>query len=405
MKLSRFAVVPLAASLAGFGFTWPGGGERLSVRTAQVTTQSVAKTLYETGTIEPVSAAAVAFPIAGKIASVAVKAGDTVTRGQALATLDTTSLQYALDAANATLKQAKLALATAREPVVVDEPRVSDAQLACEAIPECQAALAAALEGQTRQPSASSTPTAADLAALQKAIDAAEAGVAVANQNLAAATIVSPLDGTIESADFAVGDSVSAASATSVVKVVGTGGYEVTAIVAVDKLAQVKIGQPATVRVDGASEALTGEVVAIGAARTANGATSYPVSISLDDAGSLRNGTVASVAITTATANNALVVPTSAVRVEQTGATVTLLEDGKTRSADVVVGVIGPVWTQIKSGLAAGQTVVIADLNAALPGSATSASNGGGGGGERAVIFEGPPPGAGGAGPVFRIGE
>jgi macrolide-specific efflux system membrane fusion protein len=40
----------------------------------------------------------------------------------------------------------------------------------------------------------------------------------------------------------------------------------------------------------------------------------------------------------------------------------------------VTVGAVGDTWTEIKSGLTAGQRVVLADLSAPLPSSATQST-------------------------------
>ncbi len=464
------------AAVAVFGVVTSGTGPAGALRLAAATTRSVTKSLNEVGIIEPVSAAAVGFPVAGTVASVAVTSGATVTRGQTLATLDTAALQRAVNAAQSTLDQAKLALVNAttasaptdetsdsssqldaaRQAVLEGQQEVdaklqaaqealdSAAQVCAgatdgstedtEAVEACRTALAGVLDAQRdtsgaqqhlsdtsqtldalisqaassssnppRGSSSTTTASAADLAALQKAIDAAKAGVAVANQNLAAATIVSPIDGTVQAVNFAVGDAVTASSTTAVVKVIGQAGYEVTAIVAVDKLADVKLGQAANVKPDGSSRRLSGEVVAIGAPVTTNGATTYPVSIGVDADDALRNGTVASVEIITASAESTVAVPTSAVHVEGDRATVNVVDGSKTSVVTVTLGVIGREWTQIKSGLRAGQQVLLADLSQALPGSATSSSNGQGDDNTARIEF-GPPPGGASGGPVNFIG-
>jgi HlyD family secretion protein len=402
---------------------------------------------------------------------VPVTKGATVRRGQTLAPLDTTSLQDAVDAAQAQLDQARLALSNAlaanaqaatdaasssqaddelnqARQAVLDGQRDVDHKLAaaqaalesanqvCAAVTEdnvseCQAALNDVLQAQadtaaaqsalaaasnaldalrnqssngSRSPSSSGgTATAADLVRYQKDIDAAVAAVAVAKQNVAAATIVSPIDGTIEAVGLDVGDRVTAGSTTSVIKVVGPSGFEVTAIVSVDDLKDLKLGQAATVTPDGTHRSVTGEVVAIGAPRTANGSTTYPVSVGVDDDAALRNGTVAGVAITTGAASTGVAVPTSAVKLEGRRKTVTVLNGNTPKVVPVTVGVVGRAWTQIKTGINAGQRVVLADLNEPLPSDVTSSSNGssndvrkgffqGGNGGP--VVEFGPPTGA-----------
>lgn len=79
-------------------------------RTATVTRAAVNETLEQTGTIQPVSQATVAFPTSGAIATVGVAVGDTVATGQTLAKLDTTALQATLTAKESTLADAELTL-------------------------------------------------------------------------------------------------------------------------------------------------------------------------------------------------------------------------------------------------------------------------------------------------------
>jgi HlyD family secretion protein len=231
--------------------------------------------------------------------------------------------------------------------------------------------------------SSEGTVSSADLIAYQRAVDAAEAKLAVAQQALEQATIVSPIEGTVTAVDLAVGDSVEAASTTARILVEGPGGYEVTTTLAVDQLPKVKLGQSATVVPDGSDQELTGKVVSIGLAATSSssGVTTYPVTVSLDDDAGLRNGSVASVDIVTKAASDALVVPTSAVRASGGTHSVIVLEGGKPTTKDVQIGAVGATWTEIESGLAEGQEVVIADLDEALPSSATSSADGGGNGG------------------------
>ncbi|MCU1467565.1 MAG: hypothetical protein JWM72_3493 [Actinomycetia bacterium] len=102
--------------VAGLGVTTAvalGSSSGHAYRSATVSRGTVAQQLHGTGTIQPVSQASVAFPIAGVVATVVVTPGAQVTAGQTLATLDATSLrqdvitkQAALAAANLTLYKA-----------------------------------------------------------------------------------------------------------------------------------------------------------------------------------------------------------------------------------------------------------------------------------------------------------
>jgi HlyD family secretion protein len=224
----------------------------------------------------------------------------------------------------------------------------------------------------------STSPSAADLAAYQKAVDAAEANLAVAQQAVLQAIIVSPIAGTVVAVNMAPGDSVTAGSTTATIVIAGTGGYEAVTMVKVTDLPKLKVGQSAVVQPDGTTSTITGKVANIGLVSTSSSTgTTYPVTIGFSgDTGELHNGGTASVAITTASADAGLAVPSSAVHANNGTYTVTTLEGDTTKDVTVEIGAIGPEWTEIKSGLNAGQTVVLADLEQPLPSSATSSTNG-----------------------------
>ena len=149
-------------------------------------------------------------------------------------------------------------------------------------------------------------------------------------------------------------------------------------MIKVTDLPKLKVGQAASVQPDGSAITITGRITNIGLVSTSTTtSTTYPVTISLTgDTSQLRNGGTASISITTASAANALTVPSSAVHANNGTYTVVVLDGDTTKDVTVQVGAIGPQWTEIKSGLSAGQTVVLADLHQALPTSATSSSNG-----------------------------
>lgn len=227
------------------------------------------------------------------------------------------------------------------------------------------------------QSAAATSPSSADLVAYQKAVDAAAADVAVAEQAIAQATIVSPIAGTVQAVNLAVGDAVTAGSTTANIVVVGPGGYEVTTTVSVDKVTDVKVGQAATFLPDGSKRLLTGTVASISISPdSAATTTSYRAVVGLTDPdATLSNGSTGSVAIVTKTSRSALAVPTSAVTTIGTRHTVSVLEGNTATRTLVRVGVIGDTWTEITSGVTAGQKVVLANLAAPLPGSATDSSS------------------------------
>jgi HlyD family secretion protein len=194
-----------------------------------------------------------------------------------------------------------------------------------------------------------------------------------AKQNLAAATLTSPAAGTVAAIAFTPGASSSGGSIT----IVGTGIEGVQTSVPLGQIDSVKIGQQVTVAADGQSTSLHGTVASIGLLSTTSGSkTTFPVTVRLDSSTpSLYDGSGADVIITTGSASNVTTVPTSALHTGPGGTyTVVVANGSKQSTVRVTIGVAGTDLTQIKSGLTAGQKVVLADLSQPLPGSASSST-------------------------------
>ena len=221
----------------------------------------------------------------------------------------------------------------------------------------------------------------------------------MAEQALNQATIGSPIDGTVVAVNLAAGESVDAASSTANVVVQGDGGYEVATTVSVDRVGDVAVGQAASLVPDGGHKELNGKVAYISVVPTtssdssssaSSGTPTYLVIVGLDRSdASLRNGSTGTASIVTGSATSALAVPTSAVTTFGNRHTVEVLDGGTTRQVSVTVGAVGDTWTEIKHGLTGGQQVVLADLSAPLPSSATQSSSTNGTGGFPGRFFPG----------------
>jgi len=210
--------------------------------------------------------------------------------------------------------------------------------------------------------------SAAQLAADQAAIDAANASLAVAQQQLRQATIVSPFTGVVSSVGLTVGQQATAGSTTTAVDVIDPTGHGVTLSVDVTKIPQVKIGQKATVVPDGSTTPLAATVSYVAAAPTTSGSTAYSVQLAFTaNPTKLRDGIQAAVTITTAQATTALAVPTSAVNHRGTINYVLILNGSTTKAQIITVGAVGAIYTQVTQGLTAAQRVVLANPNQAIP--------------------------------------
>lgn len=225
----------------------------------------------------------------------------------------------------------------------------------------------------------------------------------MAQQTIDEATIVSPIDGTVVQVGLSVGQQASANSSTASIIVVGQGGWEVGTTIPVTSLDVVAVGDSATIAPDGTAKTYTGKVVQIGVAPTSTSSSNYSVVVGFNSSPSgLGNGASATVTIDTAHATQALTVPTSAIHSAGGLHFVTTLSHGTPTNTPVTIGPMGADLTVITTGLKAGDVVVLANYNAAIPSSNTASLARGGlaavGGGGGTVVRLGGGGGGGGGG-------
>ncbi len=197
---------------------------------------------------------------------------------------------------------------------------------------------------------------------------------------------------------MSVGESVTASSSSAVITILGSDGYTVTTTVPLTKIDIVQVGQTAEITTPSTDSTLTGTVSSIGVLdASTTGEPAYTVVLALDPTDvQLYDGASATVRISVAGGAEVLTVPTSAVHVNGTTATVQVLKDGKPTDVTVTVGAVGAERTEITKGLSVGQEVVLADLDKAIDTGTSSSSSGGlsglGSDTQRQGAFEGGPP-------------
>ncbi|QJU54903.1 efflux RND transporter periplasmic adaptor subunit [Herbiconiux sp. KACC 21604] len=214
----------------------------------------------------------------------------------------------------------------------------------------------------------SGTVTAETIVADQAEIEVAKSDLAIAQQQLTLATLTSPISGTVAAVSLAVGDTVTAASTSAVITVLGDDGYLVSTTVTLANVPKLAVGQSASVSLaSGEGDApLTGVVSSIGVLDVSSDSSSpsYDVVIALDPTDqTLLTGASAQVEVAVASQASVLTVPTSAVHRSGTDYTVDLLVDGASQPTPVEVGAMGAERTEVTSGLSEGDVVVLADLD------------------------------------------
>ena len=144
-------------------------------------------------------------------------------------------------------------------------------------------------------------------------------------------------------------------------------------------------GEHAEAVPDGTGTRLEGTVTSIAVLPNSAVNPKYTVLIALDGGTNLPDGASATVLLHPAGGTGrAVLVPTSAVATTASGSHGPRRQPWTPGDLPVAVGASGPMYTEITGGLAAGQQVVLADLNAPLPTSGTGGRGGrrlGGGGG------------------------
>jgi hypothetical protein len=164
-----------------------------------------------------------------------------------------------------------------------------------------------------------------------------------------------------------------------VITVLGTDGYVADLTVPLSSLGKLAVGQSATLAVPSTTTQLTGKVSSIGVLNVSSSSTpQYRAVVAIDPTTEkLFDGSSAQVSIAVAATGQVLTVPTSAVHVAGSAATVEVLQSGQVSTATVQRGAVGAELTEITSGLTAGQVVVLADRSQPLSTGSTTSTTGG----------------------------
>ncbi|MCW2524520.1 MAG: hypothetical protein JWO63_2855, partial [Frankiales bacterium] len=358
------AVVLVGAGVGAYFLTGSSGSASAatSYRLVAASTSTIKESISSSGTIEPATEDSLSFQVSGQVTKVDVAAGAKVTAGQVLASVNSASLQ-------ANLAQAKASLASDQAKVTADTDN-----------------------------SASAVQLAADNAA----VAATQGQVSTAQADLAEANLTSPISGVVASLSLSVGQQVSgsgggasssssgggggsgstggsgtsasgtsstsASTSTSAqVLVISTNSWIVNATVDDTQVGSIAVGDQAQITADGVSSTVYGVVASVGLiGSSSSGVASYPVVVNVTgNPAGLHAGASGTVSIIYRQLTNVLTVPSTAVHVVNGKQVVYEMAGGKQVAHPVVVGLTSGGSSQITSGLAAGQQVVVATVRGA----------------------------------------
>jgi multidrug efflux pump subunit AcrA (membrane-fusion protein) len=305
------------------------------------------------------------FTVSGKVTRVAVTAGQRVSAGTVLATIDTATL-------TANLAQAQATLATAQAKVAADN--------------------------------ADSSTTSTQLAADTAAATSAQGQVTSAQQAMSAATLTSPIAGVVAEVNLTVGQQLggsssgsgggtggagsgaggsgsggsnsSSSSSTDQFLVIGTTSWVVNATVDSTGVGLIGNGDQAQIVPSSSPSVVYGTISSVGVmATTSSGVATFPVVISVTgNPPGLHAGDTATVSLIYKQLTDVLTVPTAAVHTVNGQRVVYLVSGGKQVSRPVQVGLSSGGSTQITSGLNEGDQVEVAIPSTSNGGAGSSAS-------------------------------
>src|SRR6478609_5470473 len=368
----RWVVVSaIVVLLAAGGAVWwarsagSSSANNPTYRLVAASTGTIRQSISSTGTIAPAQQDAVNFTVSGKVTRVAVTAGQRVSAGTVLATIDTATL-------TANLAQAQATLATAQAKVAADN--------------------------------ADSSTTSTQLAADTAAATSAQGQVTSAQQAMSAATLTSPIAGVVAEVNLTVGQQVggsssgsgsgtggagsgaggsgsggsnsSGSSSTDQFLVIGTTSWVVNATVDSTGVGLIGNGDQAQIVPGSSPSVVYGTISSVGVmATTSSGVATFPVVISVTgNPPGLHAGDTATVSLIYKQLSDVLTVPTAAVHTVNGQRVVYLVSGGKQVSRPVQVGLSSGGSTQITSGLNEGDQVEVAIPSTSNGGAGSSAS-------------------------------
>lgn len=264
-----------------------------------------------TGTLEPLTRVEISSELSGIVRSVAVDENESVEAGQVLAQLDTTRIEAQVERAEAGVAVAAARVSEARATFNETERALTRARQLSERGMVADQALDNALAAHERA---------------QSAVEVAEANLAIARADLrlqeadlANATIYSPIDGIVLERAVNPGQTVAASTSAPVLFVIAENLERMELKAAIDEadIGEVRAGQTARFAVDAfPARRFDAEIRDISfASLVTEGVVTYEARLAVDNGDLvLRPGMTATVDIVTREADDALLVPASALR-------------------------------------------------------------------------------------------
>ena len=315
--------------------------------------QALSLGLPISGTLRSANSAMVKARVAGELQGLTVREGDTVRAGQVLARVDASEYQSRLRQAQEQADASKAQVDIAQRQHDNNSALVKQGFISQTALDTSDASLNAA----------------------RATHKAALAAVEVTRKTLDDTVLRSPMDGQVSQRLAQPGERVGVDA--RVVELVDLRRMEMEAALAAADSLNVRVGQTATLQVEGSPEPFDARVVRISpSAQT--GSRSVLAYLGIDNPGGLRNGLFAQGQLNTGQTTT-LAVPLDTVRTDKPAPYVQTVQDGKVVHVPVVTGARGEVqgdtWVAV-TGLADGATVLRGSVGSLREGTAVAVAPG-----------------------------
>lgn len=376
--------------------------------TATVTRMNIENNVMASGKIEAKNTVDVGSQVSGEVTNLYVDVGDVVQKGETIAQIDPLTQKNNLTNQQATLEQSlanlqsikaniatrEASLNTAKADLASREATLAQAQsdynrmlslagtnaVSAQEIEQAKTAIKTAQANVESAKQAIKTAQAnliagqADITTAQATIKKSQTEVSTAQKNLNNTRISAPMSGTVISITTKQGQTVNAnQSAPTIVTLADLSTVRVKAKISEADVINLKAGMPVYFNVIGnADKKINATLQAIEPApqnTTANSSNSTDSAVYYmgyfdvpNPDGQLRINMTTQVYIVAEKVENALSIPSSAVKKGKQGNYVKLVQaDGKTTEQPVTIGISDRVNTQILTGLNEGQEVVISE--------------------------------------------
>ncbi len=293
------------------------------------------------GSLRAVNSAVVKAKVAAELKSLNVREGESVQAGQLLGVLDSTEFDLRVRQAEEQATAAQTQLDIAQRTLENNKALVNQGFISRNALDTSNSTMAGA----------------------NATLQAARAAAELARKAARDTRVLAPISGLIAQRFVQPGERV--ALDARIVEIVDPSRLELEAAVPPEDVVALRVGQVASVQVDGLAQPVAAKVVRINpSAQT--GTRSVLAYLTLDAAPTLRQGLFARATIELQR-KKALVVPASAVRFDQAQPYVVVLQDGTARQKRVTTGLRGTAKAagateeavlEVASGLAEGDVVL-----------------------------------------------